>query len=56
MQVIKKVIIPNSVKMIEAEAFAFCDGLEELILPAGTKVSESAFACCDHVKILVQSE
>jgi hypothetical protein len=44
-------VIPASVKEIEDEAFAFCDGLLEVRIPKDTQVSESAFAYCENVKI-----
>ena len=46
-----KVIIPKSVKEIGMEAFAFCDQLEEVFLPGDVKLSDRAFAYCDHLTI-----
>ena len=49
---LKRVTVPKSVRVVEAESFAFCEQLEEVRVSAETMVSETAFACCDRVKIL----
>lgn len=42
--------IPDSVKVIEAGAFACCDGMEEIIIPAKIhSIREKAFAFCNKL-------
>lgn len=52
---LQKLYIPKSVKTVAPEAFAFCESLEEVHVAAGTHISESAFAYCDHVKVLMDT-
>ena len=48
---LKNVIIANSVKEIEHDAFYDCDELDNVYVPAGVKVVRSyAFAECDKLK------
>ena len=48
---LKTVIIANSVKEIEHDAFYDCDELDNVYVPAGVKVVRSyAFAECDNLK------
>lgn len=48
---LKNVIIANSVKEIEHDAFYDCDELDNVYVPAGVKVIRSyAFAECDKLK------
>ena len=48
---LKKIIIANSVKEIEHDAFYDCDELDNVYVPAGVKVVRSyAFAECDKLK------
>ena len=48
---LKNVIIANSVKEIEHDAFYDCDELDNVYVPAGVKVVRSyAFAECDNLK------
>ena len=48
---LKNVIIANSVKEIEHDAFYDCDGLDNVFIPAGVKeVKSYAFAECDKLK------
>lgn len=48
---LKNVIIANSVKEIERDAFYDCDELDNVYVPAGVKVVRSyAFAECDKLK------
>lgn len=48
---LKNVIIANSVKDIEHDAFYDCDELDNVYVPAGVKVVKSyAFAECDKLK------
>lgn len=48
---LKNVIIANSVKEIEHDAFYDCDELDNVYIPAGVKVVRSyAFAECDNLK------
>ena len=48
---LKNVIIANSVKEIEHDAFYDCDELDNVYVPAGVKVIKSyAFAECDKLK------
>ena len=48
---LKNVIIANSVKEIEHDAFYDCDELDNIYIPAGVKVVRSyAFAECDKLK------
>ena len=48
---LKNVIIANSVKEIEHDAFYDCDELDNIYVPAGVKVVKSyAFAECDKLK------
>lgn len=48
---LKNVIIANSVKEIEHDAFYDCDELDNIYVPAGVKVVRSyAFAKCDKLK------
>ena len=48
---LKNVIIANSVKEIEHDAFYDCDELNNVYVPAGVKVVRSyAFAECDNLK------
>ena len=48
---LKNVIIANSVKEIEHDAFYDCDELENIYVPAGVKIVRSyAFAECDKLK------
>ena len=48
---LKNVIIANSVKEIEHDAFYDCDELDNVYVPAGVKVVKSyAFAECDKLK------
>lgn len=48
---LKNVIIANSVKEIEHDAFYDCDELDSVYVPAGVKVVRSyAFAECDKLK------
>lgn len=48
---LKNVIIANSVKEIEHDAFYDCDELDNIYVPAGVKVVRSyAFAECDKLK------
>ena len=48
---LKNVIISNSVKEIEHDAFYDCDELDNIYVPAGVKVVRSyAFAECDKLK------
>ena len=50
-KVLKNVIIANSVKEIEHDAFYDCDELDNVYVPAGVKVVKSyAFAECDKLK------
>lgn len=50
-KVLKNVIIANSVKEIEHDAFYDCDELDNVYVPAGVKVVRSyAFAECDNLK------
>ena len=50
-KVLKNVIIANSVKEIEHDAFYDCDELDNVYVPAGVKVVRSyAFAECDKLK------
>ena len=50
-KVLKNVIIANSVKEIEHDAFYDCDELDNIYVPAGVKVVRSyAFAECDKLK------
>ena len=50
-KVLKNVIIANSVKEIEHDAFYDCDELNNVYVPAGVKVVRSyAFAECDKLK------
>ena len=45
-------MVPASVKVIEAESFAFCDGLKEAYISDKTQVAENAFAWCDNISII----
>ena len=48
---LKNIIIANSVKEIEHDAFYNCDELDNVYVPAGVKVVKSyAFAECDKLK------
>ena len=48
---LKNVVIANSVKEIEHDAFYDCDELDNVYVPAGVKVVKSyAFAECDKLK------
>lgn len=48
---LKNIIIANSVKEIEHDAFYDCDELDNVYVPAGVKVVRSyAFAECDKLK------
>ena len=48
---LKNIIIANSVKEIERDAFYDCDELDNVYVPAGVKVVKSyAFAECDKLK------
>ena len=48
---LKNIIIANSVKEIEHDAFYDCDELDSVYVPAGVKVIKSyAFAECDKLK------
>ena len=48
---LKNIIIANSVKEIERDAFYDCDELDNVYVPAGVKVVRSyAFAECDKLK------
>lgn len=48
---LKNIIIANSVKEIEHDAFYDCDELDNIYVPAGVKVVRSyAFAECDKLK------
>ena len=48
---LKNIIIANSVKEIEHDAFYDCDELDNVYVPAGVKVVKSyAFAECDKLK------
>ena len=48
---LKNIIIANSVKEIEHDAFYDCDELDNVYVPAGVKVVRSyAFAECDNLK------
>ena len=48
---LKNVIIANSVKEIEHDAFYDCDELDNIYVPAGVKIVRSyAFAECDKLK------
>ena len=48
---LKNVIIANSVKEIEHDAFYDCDGLDNVYVPASVKIVRSyAFAECDKLK------
>ena len=50
-KVLKNVIIANSVKEIEHDAFYDCDELDNVYVPAGVKIVRSyAFAECDKLK------
>ena len=48
---LRQVVIPESVKKIEAQAFAFCTELEEVIFcaPDDIEIAEDAFAWCDKL-------
>ena len=51
---LKKVIIPDTVKRIEKQAFVECDGLEELTLSSNVEyIGLLAFAYCASLKELV---
>ncbi|MBO7599152.1 MAG: leucine-rich repeat protein [Bacteroidales bacterium] len=49
---LKKVVIPPSVRVIESEAFAFCEALEEVVLSKDTEVADGAFGYCGEVRII----
>ena len=44
-------MVSSKKKTIEAEAFAFCEGLLEARIPAEAETSESAFKYCDALRI-----
>lgn len=46
--------IPNTVKCIGDEAFAFCDSLRSTVIPNSvTSIGKSAFACCYNLQSVV---
>lgn len=48
---LKKVKLPDSVKVIEQESFRYCDNLQEVILPKGLReIHVDAFAGCGKLK------
>ncbi|MBO7439755.1 MAG: leucine-rich repeat protein [Bacteroidales bacterium] len=49
---LKMVIIPKSVRVIEAEVFAFCEALEEVVIRKETEVADGAFGYCGEVRII----
>jgi hypothetical protein len=49
--IIRKIKIPNSVTIIEKNAFASCNGLKEITLPNSlTTIGDGAFSPCDNLK------
>lgn len=47
---ITKVTLPESLKTIEEYAFAYCDGIEEIIIPDGVEViGENSFCGCSNL-------
>ena len=44
-------MIPAGVKVLEAESFAFCEGLEEVFISENTQVDDTAFTWCDNIRI-----
>lgn len=56
-KVITSVVIPNSVKVIEVDAFAGCTGLSNIKIPDSvTSISETAFQGCDGVTSIIVEE
>lgn len=54
---ITKIVVPDTVEIIEARAFYECDALEEVQLPERvTFMSREAFAGCQHMKQLILPE
>ena len=50
---LKKLILPNKLRIIGSQAFFACDGIENLTIPAGTERIESrAFGNCTGLKTL----
>lgn len=50
---VKKVIIPNSVTMIDKAAFEGCGSLEEIVVPKSVvAIGENAFVGCESLKTL----
>jgi len=55
-QTLRKLILPASVKRIEAMGLAFCKNLEEIVLPEGIRVIGSfAFARCGMKEVTIPS-
>lgn len=54
---VKEVMLPDSVKTIEKEAFAYCSQLEKVTLPDGLQtISSMAFALCNSLESIVIPE
>lgn len=51
---IKKIVLPNSLKVIRDAAFFACEDVEELIIPEGvTDIGDTAFTYCNKLKNIV---
>lgn len=47
LKTVTKIVLPDTIKVIEDSAFYFLGGLEEINIPDGvTKIGEKAFSCC----------
>lgn len=54
---ITKIVIPDTIKIIESNAFYNCEHLEEIILPTTIQsMSEFAFSNCNRIKKLILPE
>lgn len=52
-KLLREVVIPETVKEIEKDAFFDCDNLDNVTVPAGvTTIKAYAFAECDHLKTI----
>jgi len=49
-ELIKSVVIPNSIKRIESDAFFNCSSLKSILIPDSvTHIGDNAFACCNSL-------
>lgn len=52
-QLLKSIILPNSVRVINSEAFAYCKSLTNINIPNSvTNIGEGAFRCCTSLSTI----